>query len=171
MALAGDMKLKTFIGIAVVVVFGLGALSAGAVVMLWPEPSEPSAEAPAPSPAPADARPSPTPSPAPAAPSPAPAAPTGKLTAAQSAAMGYAGKNIGTKKQKDVSKGKPYKINVYQDEGKSTANRLKIDLDRDDKWDEKWTFDGDSVQRKVSPSDDENYSEVYLWNGSDWAPE
>jgi hypothetical protein len=48
------------------------------------------------------------------------------------------------------------------------VNRAKIDLDRDDKWDEKWTFDGTNISRKVSPNDDEDYSQEYDWNGSEW---
>ena len=83
--------------------------------------------------------------------------------------MGYRGKALGAKKKKDVTKGKPFKVNVYQDAGKSTVNRAKIDLDRDDKFDEKWTFDGDTISRKVSPNDDESYTEEYVWDGKAWA--
>ncbi len=165
MTLAGNMKLKTFVGIAVVVVFGAGVLTTGAAVMLWP-----STDGVEYVPPPASAVPGAAPA-APTAPPAAPATPTGNLTPVQKVVMGYANKDLGSKKLKDVSKGKPYKINVYQDDGQSTANRAKVDLNRNDRWDEKWTFDGDSVQRKVAPADDENYTEVYLWNGEDWAPE
>lgn len=85
--------------------------------------------------------------------------------------FGWAGKDLGSKKKKDVTKGRPYKINLYQDDGKSSVNRAKVDLDRDDKWDEKWTFDGTSISRKVAPADDESYSERYVWNGEDWVAE
>jgi hypothetical protein len=163
MTLAGNMKLKTFVGIAAVAVFGAGVLSTAAVFYLMPEQSETPTLSPAPQPGPV--------APPDKPPAPAPATPAGNLTPAQTAIMGYAGKDIGGKKRKDVSKGKPYKINVYQDDGNSTANRAKLDLDRDDKWDEKYTFGGDSVQRQVSPDDDENYTQKFLWNGEDWAPE
>jgi hypothetical protein len=82
--------------------------------------------------------------------------------------LGYRGRALGSDKLKDVTAGRPYKVNVYQDAGKATANRAKVDLDRDDKWDEKFTFDGDRVERQVAPQDDENYSETWLWDGSGW---
>jgi hypothetical protein len=52
------------------------------------------------------------------------------------------------------------------------VNRLKVDLDRDEKWDEKWTFasDGgtDGVKRQVAPNDDEAYTEEYRLDGERW---
>ena len=83
--------------------------------------------------------------------------------------MQWAGKSLGSDKLKDVTKGRPYKVNLYQDSGKSTMNRAKLDLNRNDKWDEKWTFDGPNITRQVAPADDENYTETYIWNGSAWA--
>jgi hypothetical protein len=83
--------------------------------------------------------------------------------------MRYAGKSLGSDKIKDATKGRPYKVNLYQDAGKSTMNRAKVDLDRDDKWDEKWTFDGDAITRQVAPNDDDNYTETYMWDGNAWA--
>ena len=80
----------------------------------------------------------------------------------------YVGKDLGSDKRKDVSAGKPYKINVYQDAGNPTANRAKLALDRDEKWDEKFTFDGTSVERQVAPADDENYTQAWRWDGSGW---
>jgi len=71
-------------------------------------------------------------------------------------------------KVKDATKGKPYKINLYSDDLK-VFNRAKVDLDRDDKWDESWTWKGDSVERQVAPADDETYTEVYVWQGGAWA--
>lgn len=64
-------------------------------------------------------------------------------------------------KIKDASKGRPFKINLYSDGG-SRFERAKVDLDRDDRWDEKWTFAADgAVSRQVSPADDESYSERF----------
>lgn len=83
--------------------------------------------------------------------------------------MKWAGKALGSSKKKDITAGKPYKVNLYQDAGNATLNRAKVDLDRDDKWDEKWTFDGDRITRKVAPADDENYTESYIWTGSEWS--
>jgi hypothetical protein len=79
----------------------------------------------------------------------------------------WQGKDLGTKKIKDATKGQPFKINVYQDDGNPTANRAKIDLDRDDKWDIKVTFE-EPATRQVSPDDDENYSVTQAWTGQGW---
>lgn len=84
------------------------------------------------------------------------------------AVMSRMGEDLGGPKQKDVFKGQAWKINLYQDEGHTAMNRAKIDLDRDDKWDEKWSFDGENISRKVSPNDDEDYSQEFDWNGSGW---
>ena len=78
------------------------------------------------------------------------------------------GTDLGAKKLKDVTKGQPYKVNLYQDEGHATLNRAKIDLDRDDQWDEKWTIDGHSISRKVSPGDDQDYSVSQVWSDGGW---
>jgi hypothetical protein len=83
------------------------------------------------------------------------------------ALLSWIGKDLGTTKIKDVTKGKPFKINVYQDAGNASANRAKIDLDRDDKWDIKVTFE-EPPSRQVSPSDDENYSLTQTWSGQAW---
>lgn len=83
--------------------------------------------------------------------------------------LSYRGKDLGSDKLKDVTSGKPYKVNVYQDAGQSTANRAKVDLDRDDKWDEKFTFEADEIRRDVAPADDERYTQHYRWDGGAWA--
>ncbi len=102
---------------------------------------------------------------------PAAAAPSSNMRPVDQEVMKWVGKDLGSKKLKDVTKGRPYKVNLYQDDGKPSVNRAKIDLDRDDKWDEKWTFDGPNVSRKVAPDDDENYTESSVWNGSAWVAE
>ena len=170
MALAGDMKLKNFLAIAGgVVVLGTAGLCGGTwwlgdQALESVEQAEPVVAAPAPVAAPVAA-----PAPAPVE-APAPPEPSG-LSGHEQAVMAYNGKNLGSKKLKDVSRGQPYKINVYQDDGNTTANRAKVDLDRDEKWDEKWTFKSDGVQRKIAPADDENYTKVVVWNGKEWVAE
>jgi hypothetical protein len=73
-----------------------------------------------------------------------------------------------TAKVKDATKGKPYKISLYSDDG-TRFNRAKVDLDRDDKWDEKWTFLPDGfTERQVATADDENYNETYRLEASGW---
>ena len=106
-------------------------------------------------------------SPVGAAPSPQPsvtptATPTGPgMRPEDVTALEYRGRDIGSDKLKDVSKGRSFKVNVYQDAGHTTANRVKIDLDRDDKWDEKIDFKPEGVIRQVAPNDDENYTQTY----------
>lgn len=61
-----------------------------------------------------------------------------------------------------LSVGSGFKAEFRADAGSSAWNRVKVDLDNDKKWDEKWDFKGDgSVKRRVSPSDDDNYSAEY----------
>lgn len=71
-------------------------------------------------------------------------------------------------KVKDATPGKPFKVNLYSDDGKR-FNRAKVDLNRNDKWDEKWTVDASgSVERTVAPADDEAYKETYVLKDSAW---
>jgi hypothetical protein len=85
------------------------------------------------------------------------------------AVMGWFGKDLGDSKRKDVTSGQPYKVNLYQDAGNSSVNRAKIDLDRDEKWDEKWTFKGSEISRKVSSADDDStYDQEFVWQGGAW---
>ncbi len=75
-------------------------------------------------------------------------------------------------KAKDAVRGRPWKVNLYQDAGQSRVNRLKIDLDRDDRWDEKWSFSTDGgkevVKRQVAPADDEAYTREFVLDGDRW---
>ena len=71
-------------------------------------------------------------------------------------------------KIKDATGSTPYKVNLYSDD-RVRWNRLKIDLDRDEKWDEKWTIAADgAIQREVAPADDEQYSETYVLTDKQW---
>lgn len=88
---------------------------------------------------------------------------------ADTVVLDYLGKPLGTDKKKDVTSGRAYKVNVYQDAGQSVANRAKLDLDRDDKWDEKFTWKDGVITREVAPSDDEAYSARYTWTGGAWS--
>ncbi|HMU38039.1 MAG TPA: hypothetical protein PKE31_03420 [Pseudomonadota bacterium] len=67
-------------------------------------------------------------------------------------------------KVKDATPNRPYKVNLYAEGGKVV--RAKVDLNRNGKWDEKWSVDeknGETVyKRQVSPTDDDtNYPEKY----------
>lgn len=70
-------------------------------------------------------------------------------------------------KLKDVTGGQGAKINVYNEGG--VWARAKVDHDRDEKWDEKWTIAADgAIQREVAPADDEQYSETYVLTDKQW---
>lgn len=166
--LAGRMKRKHFLLLAslvgVLLVGGLlAAGAAGGFFLASSEPKKATGHPPAPSPAFQPAVPqaeTPVEAPAFGGPSERPV---------DKDVMQWAGKSLGSDKLKDVTKGRAYKVNLYQDSGKSTMNRAKLDLNRNDKWEEKWTFDGPNITRQVAPADDENYTETYIWNGSAWA--
>lgn len=178
--LAGKMKLRNFVLLAVVVmgmcgvggvaVVGLGLFELDQQNQALFEHVDQSTATPAPA-----AQPTPTTTVVVPAAEPAATAPV-QASANAAALEPWAkvvfdnkGRNLGSDKLKDVSKGQSWKVNLYQDAGKTSMNRAKVDLDRDDKWDEKYTIDGDAVTRQVAPGDDENYTETYLWTGSAWA--
>jgi len=79
--------------------------------------------------------------------------------------LDWAGRDIGGTKNRDVTRGRPYRVDVYQDDGKQTATEARVDLDRDDRWDERWFFEGDRVRRERAPKDDENYTVFEVWDG------
>lgn len=109
----------------------------------------------------------------PAAPQPAAATPNAEgdmpLRAMDRKILARAEQNIGSDKEKDAVRGESFKVNLYKDAGKSKVNRLKVDLDRDEKFDEKWTFEDDGrVKRQVAPEDDEKYTVEYRLEGEGW---
>ncbi len=71
-------------------------------------------------------------------------------------------------KGKDVFPDRPYKVNLYVEEGRVV--RAKVDLNRNNKWDEKWSFEPDGdIKRQVSPEDDDtNYTLNYKVAGDSW---
>ena len=88
--------------------------------------------------------------------------------------LDWAGKDLRSPKRKDVSRGKPWKINVYQDKGATAVTRAKVDLDRDGPdsvWDEKWTFGPDgAITRKRSTQDDGTYDVEETFDGTNFVP-
>jgi hypothetical protein len=72
-------------------------------------------------------------------------------------------------KIKDAFPRESFKVNIYRDGSSPTWTRLKIDLDRDEKDDEKWTLaNGQPDKRQVSTRDDGNYDREYRWRGAQW---
>ncbi|WAS05113.1 hypothetical protein LQF76_14025 [Gloeomargaritales cyanobacterium VI4D9] len=72
-------------------------------------------------------------------------------------------------KVKDALPGRTYKVNLYRDQGFNRWNRLKIDLDKDNRWDEKWTIkDNFVIIRQVSSRDDEVYDQRFTLAGDQW---
>jgi hypothetical protein len=84
---------------------------------------------------------------------------------------------LATPQVKDAFVGRPYRVELHQDTGHGRPNRVKIDLNRDGKWDEKWNVDADAdagggkprrVKREVSPADDETYTQEWRLEGDSW---
>jgi len=90
--------------------------------------------------------------------------------------LGRVGTGISGKKAKDVFKSEPYKLSLYADGGDGRVNRLKVDLDRDGQWDEKWSFptpgSTSECKRQVSSDDDgQNYDKEFVLTGAGaWQP-
>lgn len=105
---------------------------------------------------------------------PPPNAPAGEgaLRPMDQAILARVDQGISGDKVKDAFPSQSYKVNLYRDSGQSGVNRLKIDLDRDGKWDEKWTLSGSGaereVKREVAPADDEKYTETYRLRAGAW---
>jgi hypothetical protein len=110
--------------------------------------------------------------PEPAAPAPAAlASGATPLRAIDQQVLARVSQDITGDKVKDAIPGTA-KVNLYKDAGQAKVNRLKIDLDRDEKWDEKWDFEVEGgeqkVKRHVAPADDEQYTEEYRLEGGAW---
>lgn len=115
-------------------------------------------------------------------PSPAPAKPLKSLDGKEKTPLRpmddellrLAGSRVAGDKVKDAIPGRPYKINLYVEGGRVV--RAKVDLNRNEKWDEKWSFEIEGgapvVKRQVSPTDDDtNYPLKYrILNGA-WVKE
>jgi hypothetical protein len=162
--LAGSMKLKNFVLLVVLV-------GAGAVTVSYMACSKhDSAPKPAPGPpAPPMPPPTPTPTPTPPPTPPAPAA-TSDLAARpyDAEVIAWRTKTAPKGKLKDADPGAAWKLDLYEDTGKPTINRAKVDANRNGKWDDKYTFDGDKITLQHAPADDEHYTETYHWNGTGW---
>lgn len=69
------------------------------------------------------------------------------------------------KKQKDYYRGSGPKVNLYDDDQDGRWDRVKVDLERDETWDESWTVKGGEVERRVTAS-----GVVYLFRAGSWVP-
>ena len=160
MTLAGSMKLRNFLLVVVLVAAGGVTVSYMACSKKHDEPAKVVTQPPKPAPPP----------PAPAPPPPAPPTPTSDLAPRTYDAdvLAWQGKTAPKGKIKDVAPHATYKLDLYQDAGKPAIDRAKLDANRNGKWDDKYTFDGDTITLEHAPADDEKYTETYHWNGSGW---
>lgn len=69
--------------------------------------------------------------------------------------------------QRDVDPAAPHRVDLARAAVGGLATAAKVDLDRDGRWDERWSM-GDVVTREVSPADDGRYTERYRWEEGDW---
>ncbi len=68
-------------------------------------------------------------------------------------------------KAKDILDGKGAKINLYDDDNDGTWDRAKVDIDRDENDDEKWTRKDGAIERKIVAS-----GEVKIFKNGAWIP-
>jgi hypothetical protein len=76
--------------------------------------------------------------------------------------------NIQGRVARDITSGKPMRVQVFKNYNQTAVERVQIDFDRDDQWDEKWSVRGQEVSRAVSPKDDGKYSERYALKNGKW---
>lgn len=166
--LAGKMRLNMFL-LLVGVLIAAGIAVGVKACQSMPSKTTPSVK---PTPTPPTPTPTPTPQPEVASPEVKPAPPSDLPARAWDAeVIAWKDKSIGGDKVKDAIKGKSYKVNLYKDAGQTNVNRAKVDVDRDDKWDEKFTFEPGKITLQRAPADDEKYTETYHWSGSGWTRE
>ena len=67
------------------------------------------------------------------------------------------------KKAKDITRGSGPKINLYDDDGDGKWDRGKVDTNRDDTWDQKWTVKGGVLERKIEASGEVSVFEDGAW--------
>ncbi|MCC6214205.1 MAG: hypothetical protein IT376_05015 [Polyangiaceae bacterium] len=83
--------------------------------------------------------------------------------------LAVAARPLSGDKGKDALGPRGPKVNLYRDAGEPKVNRAKVDLDRDERWDEKWTFErAGGVKRQIAPADDESYTVEYELAGGQW---
>jgi len=77
---------------------------------------------------------------------------------------------VGTKvsgKQEDALPGKAYRVNLYSMNRSQRVDRIDIDIDRDNKVDERWNVRG-QIRRETNPGDDGKFTEVYVLQKDKW---
>ena len=68
-------------------------------------------------------------------------------------------------KIKDLTSGRGAKVNLYDDDGDGRWDRAKLDNERDETWDEKWTRKPDgTLERKIEAT-----GQVLVWSAGAWA--
>jgi hypothetical protein len=166
MTLAGSMKLRNFLLMVVLVAAGAVTASYLACSSKHDEPKAKPTTPPVTDIKPAV--PPPTPMPPVDAATPPVAAPDLAARPYDADVLAWRTKTAPKGKIKDAAPRAAYKLDLYQDAGKSTIDRAKLDANRNGKWDDKYTFDGDAITLEHAPADDEKYTETYHWNGSGW---
>ena len=71
--------------------------------------------------------------------------------------------------ERDAREGVSWYVDLYQEDGASTITGAHLDLDRDGRADQRWTYEGEErVLREVSSGDDELYDQVWEWSDEGW---
>ncbi|HKA86198.1 MAG TPA: hypothetical protein VKE22_00985 [Haliangiales bacterium] len=155
---------------------GVAAVGVGIIAWIATRRSSAPADKPAPvatEPAPVSPAPPPTPPPPPPQPARAPLIPgrDAPLREMDRKILALVDKSDGTSEKKNAVPGGKYKVNLYQDAGEPKINRVKVDLNGNGKWDEKWSRDGDTWKRRIAPKDDEVYTTEVVLRGERWVGE
>jgi hypothetical protein len=151
------MKFKTFLALVITGGLMLSAVVVGSCIWLFRQPARKPGQEVASQPS------------LPSSPSlPAPSA-TGDLRPVDRDLLEALRRPVTGDRIKDAFPGRPYKITLYCDNPGAGWNRAKIDLNRNNRWDEKITIvNGEPTKRQVASRDDENYDLEYRWRGGQW---
>ncbi len=100
---------------------------------------------------------------APAAAAPAASAPVASSDPLVALAQRMLSERATGPKLKDALRGRGPKVNLYDDNGDGRWDRAKVDHERDETWDEKWTLKDGRLERKVESS-----GKVSVFEGGAW---
>lgn len=79
------------------------------------------------------------------------------------------GRTLRAPLERDAREGVSWYVDLFQEDGASVITGAHLDLDRDGRADQRWTYEGeDQVRREVSTADDEMYDQAWEWTDEGW---
>ncbi|MFT5356564.1 MAG: hypothetical protein ACI9KE_003789, partial [Polyangiales bacterium] len=80
------------------------------------------------------------------------------------------GRTLDVPLERDAREGVPWHVDLYQEDGSDMITGAHLDLDRDGRADQRWTYEGEErVLREVSSGDDEVYDQLWEWTDAGWS--